>query len=83
MFTFVGSYMFNEKKTKTLYKLLLTVNFKLVVMDLIMTCLLLLGLTHLMNFKLVVTDIIMTCLLLSGLTRLMRKKIFIQASTNS
>ena len=79
--------MFNEKKTKTLYKLLLTVNFKLVVTDLIMTCLLLSSLTHLMNFKLVVTDIIMTCLLLSGLTRLWGKKKqnknIIEASTNN
>ena len=48
--TFVGSYTFNEKK-KTLYKLLLTVNFKLVVMDIIMMCLLLLGLTCLMRKK--------------------------------
>ena len=48
MFTFVGSYAFNEKKkTKTLYKLLLTVNFKLVVTDIIMICLLLPSLTRL------------------------------------
>ena len=39
------------RKDKTLYKLLLTVNFKLVVKDIIMTCLLLLGLTRLMKKK--------------------------------
>ena len=49
MFTFVGSYTFNEKKK--LYKLLLIVNFKLVVTDIIMTCLLLSSLTHLMRGK--------------------------------
>ena len=64
--TFVRSYTFNEKE-KTLYKLLLTVNFKLVVMDIIMMCLLLPGLTHLMRKK----------------RKKKKKRNIIQASTNS
>ena len=54
MFTFVRSYTFMGKKknkTKTLYKLLLTINFKLVVTDIIMIGLLLSSLTHLMKKK--------------------------------